>query len=115
MAASSALRVAPELEAFLVKEALPGTGVAPDAFFAGMESLLRDLAPRNAALLAKRDEIQAKVDAWHRAHPAKPIDAAAYEDFLRGIGYLLDPPGEVQVSTANVDPEIATIAGPRDR
>ena len=113
MAASSALRVAPELEAFLVKEALPGTGVAPDAFFAGMESLLRDLAPRNAALLAKRDEIQAKVDAWHRAHPAKPIDAAAYEDFLRGIGYLLDPPGEVQVSTANVDPEIATIAGPQ--
>jgi malate synthase len=78
-----------------------------------MESLLRDLAPRNAALLAKRDEIQAKVDAWHRAHPAKPIDAAAYEDFLRGIGYLLDPPGEVQVSTANVDPEIATIAGPQ--
>ncbi|QDJ09576.1 Malate synthase [Roseomonas mucosa] len=113
MAASSALRVAPELEAFLVKEALPGTGVAPDAFFAGMESLLRDLASRNAALLAKRDEIQAKVDAWHRAHPAKPIDAAAYEDFLRGIGYLLDPPGEVQVSTANVDPEIATIAGPQ--
>ncbi|GAV32500.1 malate synthase G [Roseomonas sp. TAS13] len=113
MAASSALRVAPELEAFLVKEVLPGTGVAPDAFFAGMESLLRDLAPRNAALLAKRDEIQAKVDAWHRAHPAKPIDAAAYEDFLRGIGYLLDPPGEVQVSTANVDPEIATIAGPQ--
>ena len=113
MAASSALRVAPELEAFLVKEALPGTGVAPDAFFAGMESLLRDLAPRNAALLAKRDEIQAKVDAWHRAHPAKPIDAAAYEGFLRGIGYLLDPPGEVQVSTANVDPEIATIAGPQ--
>ena len=113
MAASSALRVAPELEAFLVKEALPGTGVAPDAFFAGMESLLRDLAPRNAALLAKRDEIQAKVDAWHREHPAKPIDAAAYESFLRGIGYLLDPPGEVQVSTGNVDAEIATIAGPQ--
>ena len=113
MAASSALRVAPELEAFLVKEALPGTGVAPDAFFAGMEALLRDLAPRNAALLAKRDEIQAKVDAWHREHPAKPIDAAAYESFLRGIGYLLDPPGEVQVSTGNVDAEIATIAGPQ--
>ncbi|PZP43470.1 MAG: malate synthase G [Azospirillum brasilense] len=113
MVASSALRVAPELEAFLVKEALPGTGVAPDAFFAGMETLLRDLAPRNAALLAKRDEIQAKVDAWHREHPAKPIDAAAYEAFLRGIGYLLDPPGEVRVSTGKVDAEIATIAGPQ--
>ncbi|WP_145135468.1 malate synthase G [Roseomonas gilardii] len=113
MAASSALRVAPELEAFLVKEALPGTGVAPDAFFAGMEALLRDLAPRNAALLAKRDEIQAKVDAWHREHPAKPIDQATYEAFLRGIGYLLDPPGEVRVSTGNVDAEIATIAGPQ--
>ena len=113
MAASSALRVAPELEAFLVKEALPGTGVAPDAFFAGMESLLRDLAPRNAALLAKRDEIQARIDAWYRAHPARPIDQAAYEAFLREIGYLLDPPGEVRVSTAKVDPEIATIAGPQ--
>ncbi|WP_037300659.1 malate synthase G [Rubritepida flocculans] len=107
------LHVAPELKSFIEAEALPGTGVSAEAFWSGLGSLLADLAPRNAALLAKRDALQAKIDAWHRAHPQKPIDAAAYEAFLREIGYLLPEPEDFAVTTANVDPEIGGVAGPQ--
>jgi malate synthase len=107
------LDVAAELKTFVESEALPGTGVAPEAFWAGYEAILKDLAPRNAALLAERDALQGKIDSWHRANPAKPIDLATYSAFLREIGYLLPEPGEVAVATANVDDEIATIAGPQ--
>ncbi|MFT8243843.1 malate synthase G [Roseomonas sp. BN140053] len=113
MATSRGLQVAPALEAFMATEALPGTGIEPDIFWSAAEAILRDLAPRNTELLARRDELQARIDAWHHANPARPIDPAAYEGFLREIGYLLDAPGEVSVSTANVDPEVATVAGPQ--
>ena len=107
------LHVAPALKSFIETEALPGTGVAPEAFWAGLSSLLADLAPRNAALLAKRDALQTQIDAWHRAHAEKPIDGAAYEAFLREIGYLLPEPADFAVTTQNVDPEIGAVAGPQ--
>ncbi|MBW6401221.1 malate synthase G [Roseomonas sp. HJA6] len=113
MAASKGLDVAPMLRSFMETEALPGTGVAPEAFWAAMESILRELTPANASLLAKRDRLQAEIDAWHRAHPSRPVDLAAYTGFLKDIGYLLDEPAEVTVGTSNVDAEIATIAGPQ--
>ncbi|MFN6953666.1 MAG: malate synthase G [Acetobacteraceae bacterium] len=101
------------LAAFLATEALPGTGVEPAAFFAGMERVIAAFAPRNAALLAERDAMQAKIDAWHRAHPARPVDLAAYKAFLAGIGYLRPEGPDFTVTTANVDEEIAAIAGPQ--
>ncbi len=107
------LHVAPVLKTFIEAEVLPGTGVAADAFWAGLAGLLADFAPRNAALLAKRDDLQAKIDAWHRDHAQKPMDAAAYEAFLREIGYLLPEPADFAVTTQNVDPEIGAVAGPQ--
>ena len=106
------LKVATVLHSFIA-EALNGTGVAPGAFWSGLAAIVQDLAPANAALLARRDEMQRQIDAWHIEHGIKPIDHAAYEDFLRGIGYLLPEPPAFSVETANVDPEIATIAGPQ--
>ncbi|WP_431302495.1 malate synthase G [Sediminicoccus sp. BL-A-41-H5] len=107
------LHVAPVLKTFIETEVLPGTGIAADAFWNGLSGLLADLAPRNTALLAKRDALQAKIDAWHRDHAQKPIDAAAYEAFLREIGYLLPEPADFAVTTTNVDPEIGAVAGPQ--
>ena len=107
------LVVAPALKSFIETEALPGTGVTAEAFWAGLSGLLADFAPRNAALLAKRDELQARIDAWHRAHAEKPINAEAYEGFLREIGYLLPEPADFAVTTANVDPELGAVAGPQ--
>ena len=107
------LTAAAALKRFLDQEALPGTGVSPEAFWAGYARILATLAPRNAALLAERDALQAKIDAWHRAHPARPVDRAAYSAFLREIGYLLPEPEAVQAATADVDEEIATLAGPQ--
>ena len=107
------LSVARVLHDFVVEEALPGTGVAPDAFWNGLAALVRDLAPRNRALLATRDALQEKIDAWHRDRAGKPVDEAAYKTFLAEIGYLLPDPGPVQVRTDDVDDEIAAIAGPQ--
>ncbi|MQW87624.1 malate synthase G [Sinorhizobium saheli] len=97
---------------FLLKEAIPGTGIDPDHFFAALSALVHDLAPKNRALLARRDELQAKLDAWYREHGA-PVDLDAYQAFLKEIGYLLPEGPDFSVSTANVDAEIATIAGPQ--
>jgi malate synthase len=107
------LQVATPLYHFIEAEALPGTGVAADAFWAGFAALLADLAPRNKALLARRDELQAQIDQWHEANKGTIKDQAAYERFLRDIGYVLPEPGPFSVATENVDAEIASIAGPQ--
>ncbi len=107
------LRVARALYDFVNDEALPGTGVEPAAFWAGYGALIRDLAPRCQALLDKRDSLQKQIDGWHLANRGKAIDQAEYQGFLRSIGYLLDEPADFAVATTNVDPEIASLAGPQ--
>ncbi|MBN9559298.1 MAG: malate synthase G [Alphaproteobacteria bacterium] len=107
------LKIDRTLHDFVVNEAIPGTGIAPAAFWRGFAELVHDLAPINRALLAKRDALQAQIDDWHRTHRARPVDQAAYEKFLREIGYLVPEPADFAVTTANVDPEIASIAGPQ--
>ncbi|MFD1199623.1 malate synthase G [Brucella gallinifaecis] len=107
------LRVAPELVEFLANEAAPGTGVEPEKFWKGFAAIIRDLAPKNRALLKKRDELQARIDTWYKNNRNKGYSQAEYQQFLKDIGYLL-PEGEAfKVSTANVDPEIMHIAGPQ--
>lgn len=106
------LRIARELHDFVVNEALPGTGIAADAFWNGFSAIVHDLAPKNRALLAKRDAMQEKIDAWYRANGA-PIDMEAYKSFLKEIGYLVPEGPAFSVSTDNVDPEIAIVAGPQ--
>ena len=110
---SHGLQIATALYRFIEDEALPGTGVSSDAFWGGFAALLRDLAPRNHALLARRDALQAQIDAWHAEHQGSAPDPAAYEAFLQGIGYLVAEPGPFTVETSNVDAEIASIAGPQ--
>jgi malate synthase len=107
------LEVARALHAFMESEALPGTGVEPARFWSSLAAIVRDLAPENAALLRKRDGFQAKLDAWHREHPAKPVDLASYTAFVSEIGYLLPEGPDFQVGTENVDAEIARTAGPQ--
>jgi malate synthase len=109
----SGLQVAPLMADFIETRALPGTGVDPAAFWEGFAAIVRDLAPKNRALLAIREEMQAKLDAWHIARRGQPHDAPAYEAFLREIGYLLPEGPDFSIETANVDPEIATIPGPQ--
>jgi len=107
------LQVAAELDRFINEQALPGTGVDPDAFWAGVDALFHDLTPRNRELLAERDRLQEQLDAWHREHPGPISDMAAYRQFLEEIGYLVKAPAKVSVTTANVDREITAQAGPQ--
>jgi malate synthase len=107
------LQVAAELREFIEKEALPGTGIEADRLWSALDAILHDLAPRNRELLKKRDDLQARIDAWYGDHRSRPIDLEEYKSFLREIGYLLPEGEDFQVSTANVDPEISTIAGPQ--
>ncbi|MEL7303014.1 MAG: malate synthase G, partial [Pseudomonadota bacterium] len=111
--AKGGLRIAPELHAFIEDEVLAGTGLAPSEFWSGFDRALAKLAPRNRALLAERDRLQEAIDTWHREHPSRPIDQAAYRAFLTEIGYLVPDVGDVDVTTENVDQEITTIAGPQ--
>jgi malate synthase len=107
------LKIARELAEFVEAEALPGTGVAAADFWAGFGALVAECGPRNRALLARRDELQAQIDAWHIRHRNAPHDHEAYKRFLEEIGYLL-PEGEAfEIETANTDPEIATVPGPQ--
>ncbi|RWN23864.1 MAG: malate synthase G [Mesorhizobium sp.] len=106
------LRIARELHEFVAREALPGTGVEADAFWNGFSAIIHDLAPKNRALLAKRDAIQEQIDGWYREHGA-PVDMEAYKGFLKEIGYLVPEGPAFSVSTDNVDPEIADVAGPQ--
>jgi malate synthase len=98
---------------FVAREVLPGTGVDEPSFWKGFAGLVSRLAPRNAALLAKRDRLQSSIDAWHRAHPGAEFDARSYKAFLTDIGYLVPEQGAFAVDTAGVDAEIAHIAGPQ--
>ena len=106
------LDVAAVLHRFVSEEALPGSGLDPEAFWAGADALIHDLAPRNRALLARRDDLQRQLDDFHRSHPGRP-DPAQYARFLREIDYLRDEPTDVAVTTADVDAEVARIAGPQ--
>ena len=110
---SPALFVDDLLAAFVEAELLPGTGLAPGVFWAALEALLADFTPRNAALLARRDDLQGQIDAWWTARQGKTVDVAEQTAFLRQIGYLLPEPAPFSIETTNVDPEIALIAGPQ--
>ena len=107
------LKIANELYHFVNQEVLPDLGVAPATFWQGFSSLVTDLAPKNAALLAERDRLQKELDTWHGANPGPIKDMRAYRAFLEGIGYLVPNPASVQVTTANVDDELAVQAGPQ--
>ncbi|PJH90518.1 MULTISPECIES: malate synthase G [Pseudomonas] len=107
------LQVAKVLFDFVNNEAIPGTGLTADAFWAGADKVIHDLAPKNKALLAKRDDFQARIDAWHQARAGQAHDAVAYKAFLQDIGYLLPEAADFQATTQNVDDEIARMAGPQ--
>jgi len=109
---SHGLQIAEELYDFVNSKALPGTGVDQDHFWASLSALIHDLAPKNKALLEKRDTLQKKLDDWHRANPGTP-DMGTYKAFLEDIGYLVPQGGEFTVGTQNVDPEIGSVAGPQ--
>jgi malate synthase len=106
-----ALQVDQHLVNFIESEALPGTGISVDDFWAGFSALVQEMAPRNAALLTRRNDLQAAIDAWHRANQGASI--AQQKAFLSDIGYLLPEGADFKIDTANVDPEIASIAGPQ--
>ncbi len=110
------LQVDNALHQFIESEVLPGTGLKAAAFWAGFDAIVRDLAPRNAALLAERDRLQTALDEWHQQHPG-PLSTAAqmkrYRSFLQKIGYLVPVPAQVKISTRNVDAELALQAGPQ--
>ncbi|MGB3409084.1 MAG: malate synthase G [Jannaschia sp.] len=109
----SGLQVAAPLADFIDILALPGTGVDVDAFWDGFATMVRDLAPRNAALLAERAAIQTQIDDWHRARAGQPLDATAYRAFLSDIGYLVPEGPDFEIDTTGVDPEIAHVPGPQ--
>nr|AEO27425.1 malate synthase G [Pseudomonas sp. 19-rlim] len=107
------LQVAKALYDFINNEAIPGTGLAAEKFWVGAAAVINELAPKNSALLAKRDDFQARIDAWHQARAGQAHDAVAYKAFLQEIGYLLPEPADFQATTQNVDEEIARLAGPQ--
>ena len=107
------LRVAQVLYDFITNEALPGTDIDPDSFWAGVDKVVTDLTPQNQDLLARRDDLQAQIDKWHRHRVIEPLDPDAYKQFLTEIGYLLPEPDDFTITTAGVDDEITTTAGPQ--
>jgi len=107
------LQVAKVLLDFVNNEAIPGSGVAADTFWAGAGRLIHALSEKNRSLLERRDALQARIDGWHRDHKGTLHDAAAYKRFLKDIGYLLEAPGDVKATTTGVDDEIARLAGPQ--
>ncbi|MBV9318948.1 MAG: malate synthase G, partial [Mycobacterium sp.] len=107
------LRVARVLYDFVNNEALPGTDIDPDSFWAGVDKVVTDLTPRNQELLTRRDELQAQIDRWHRQRIIAPHEPEAYREFLTEIGYLQPEPDDFTITTSGVDPEITTTAGPQ--
>ena len=113
MEITRSLAVDDRLHAFVEGELLPGSGIDAKAFWAGLEAILADFTPSNTALLARRDDLQAQIDDWWLARRGKVFDVAQETEFLRQIGYLLPEPEPFQIVTRNVDPEIASLAGPQ--
>ncbi|MBU2965697.1 malate synthase G [Amphritea sp. 2_MG-2023] len=107
------LQVAEVLYNFVNQQVIPGTGVTEEQFWSGLDAIVHDLAPENRALLAKRDAIQEQIDNWHRENRANGFDLATYKAFLQEIGYLLPEGEDFSATTSNVDPEMATMAGPQ--
>ena len=107
------LQVAADLDRFINEQALPGTGVDENAFWAGVDALFHDLTPKNRQLLEERDTLQEKLDAWHRENPGPVTDMPGYRRFLKEVGYLAEAPANVKATTANVDREVAVQAGPQ--
>ena len=94
-------------------EIASGTGVEADAFWTSLGEIVADLAPKNRALLNKRDALQQRIDEWYLSTKGEPVEPNEYEEFLAEIGYLLPEGGDFQATTTNVDPEIAAISGPQ--
>jgi malate synthase len=107
------LQIARELYDFINEKAIPGTGVEQEAFWASFDAVANELAPKNRALLAKRDDLQAKIDAYHSERKGQAHNAAEYKAFLQEIGYLMPEGGDFEATTASVEPEIGTMAGPQ--
>ena len=107
------LSVERSLVDFIENLALPGTGISEDNFWHGLSSLVEQLTPENRALLIKREELQSKIDSWHKARRNMPHDHEAYKSYLKEIGYLVEEKENFSVKTENVDPEISTVAGPQ--
>ncbi|RYF39464.1 MAG: malate synthase G, partial [Comamonadaceae bacterium] len=107
------LQVDSALKRFIDEQVLPTVGVDTARFWQGFDAIVRDLSPKNAALLADRDRLQSELDAWHRKNPGPIRDMAAYRAFLEKIGYLVPVPREAKATTANVDAELALQAGPQ--
>ncbi|MGI9323179.1 MAG: malate synthase G, partial [Pseudomonadales bacterium] len=107
------LQIAKALADLIEQEATPGTGITAERFWSEMAGLLDEFVPRNRELLAKRDDLQAKLDAWHQEHVGAELNAAAYKLFLHDIGYLADEGPDFEITTDNVDEEIALLAGPQ--
>ena len=107
------LRVAQTLYDFVNNEALPGTEIDPDTFWSGVDKVVADLTPKNQDLLARRDDLQAQIDKWHRHRVIEPLDPEAYKEFLTEIGYLQPDPGDFTITTSGVDDEITRTAGPQ--
>jgi len=107
------LQVAKPLHELIADEIAPGTGIAPEDFWRSLAAIVAELGPRNRALLQRRDELQARIDDWHRAQGAGALDVAAYRAFLTDIGYLEPEGPDFAVTTERIDPEIATISGPQ--
>jgi len=107
------IQVAQELYDFITDKAIPGTGVDAEKFWADFDTIANELAPKNKALLAKRDDLQAKIDAYHTERKGQPLNFPEYKAFLQEIGYLLPEGEDFAATTANVEPEIAQMAGPQ--
>ena len=107
------LQVATSLQRFIDDEVLPGTGMQREAFWRGFDTIVHELAPKNAALLAERERLQSAIDGWHRAHPGPIRNLRAYRSFLQQVGYLVPVPAQVKATTRNVDAELALQAGPQ--
>jgi len=107
------LSVSTDLESFLRSEVLPGLDLSEEHFWISLEKIINEFSPKNKTLLGVRESMQEQIDAWHLANPGQEKNLDIYKNFLKEIGYLLEEGGDFKITTENVDPEIASIAGPQ--